>query len=56
MVGHAMTRGAANAKDAAHAVYEAMTAGEMDHAVSLANTLWRSRRCLQRPAPPKMAR
>jgi short-subunit dehydrogenase len=40
MVGHTMTRGAANAEDVAQAVYDAMMAGEMNRVVGFVNKLW----------------
>ena len=40
MVGHSMTKGAAEAKDVAHAVYGAMMAGEMNRVVGFVNKLW----------------
>jgi len=40
MAGHAMTRGAAQAKDVATAVYDAMMAGEMNRVVGWKNKLW----------------
>ena len=40
MVGHSMTKGAAEAKDVAKAVYAAMMAGEMNRVVGLVNKLW----------------
>jgi len=40
MVGHSMTKGAADAKDVAHAVYNAMMAGEMNRVVGFVNKLW----------------
>ena len=40
MVGHTMTRGAANAKDVAQAIYTAMMAGEMNRVVGFVNKLW----------------
>lgn len=40
MVGHSMTRGAANAEDVAQAVYDAMMAGEMNRVVGFVNKLW----------------
>ena len=40
MVGHTMTRGAANAEDVAQAIYTAMMVGEMNRVVGFANKLW----------------
>lgn len=40
MVGHSMTEGAANAKDVAQAVYDAMMNGEMNRVVGFVNKLW----------------
>jgi len=40
MVGHSMTKGAAEAKDVAQAVYTAMMAGEMNRVVGFVNKLW----------------
>lgn len=40
MVGHPMTQGAAQAKDVAQAVYDAMMAGEMNRVVGFMNKLW----------------
>jgi short-subunit dehydrogenase len=40
MVGHSMTKGAAEAKDVAQAVYAAMMAGEMNRVVGFVNKLW----------------
>ena len=40
MVGHAMTQGAAQAKDVAQAVYDAMMAGELNRVVGFMNKLW----------------